>query len=50
MKRYTFTLRLTGVGITKESAWIDAVEATCLEDDPPPLEFTVEEEEEDDDE
>jgi len=50
MKRYLFTVRLIGIGRTPEQAWRDAVDATDLECDPVPLEYTAEEEEEDEDE
>lgn len=41
MKRYIFTVKLTGYGDNSDQAWIDAVEAACLDDDPPPLEFEI---------
>ena len=50
MNRYTFTLHLIGLGDNVDEAWRDAVEATALDNDPPPIEFTVEKEEEEDDE
>jgi len=42
MKRYTFTVVLTGYGENEDQAWCDAVEATCLDNDPTPDEFEVE--------
>lgn len=48
MKRYAFRLYLIGLGDDVDEAWRDAVEATTLDNDPPPMDFTVEDEEEED--
>ena len=45
MNRYTFTVRLIGLGDSIEEAWRDAVESTCLDKDPPPLDVEMESEE-----
>jgi hypothetical protein len=45
MKRYTFTVVLTGYGENEDQAWNDAVTSTCLEDDPTPDEYEVEDDE-----
>jgi len=42
MKKYTFTVILTGYGSDENEAWSDAVTAACLEDDPTPEDFEVE--------
>ena len=47
MKRFTFSLHLIGLGDDVDEAWRDALEATCLDNDAPPLEYTIEEEDED---
>jgi len=47
MKRFIFTLHLIGLGDDIDEAWRDAVEATALDNDPPPIDFKVEEDDDD---
>lgn len=44
MKKYTFTVILTGYGDNEDQAWRDAVESTYLDEDPAPDQFEVEDE------
>lgn len=48
MKEYTFTIVLTGYGDNPDEAWRDAVDATDLDSDPTPDDFTEESEESED--
>jgi hypothetical protein len=41
MKRYQFTVRLTGFGNTPDEAWLDAIGATDLDSDPTPSEEDI---------
>lgn len=50
MKKYTFTITLTGYGNNADEAWLDATQATDLDSDPTPDDFEVEDEDEDEDE
>lgn len=47
MKTYIFTVHLRGMGNSPDEAWIDAIEATNLDEDPTPENYYIEEEEND---
>ena len=49
MKKYLFTVRLIGFGDDEDSAWLDAVLATDLCEDPTPEKYDIEEIEIEDD-
>lgn len=42
MRRYQFTVRLTGFGNTPDEAWRDAIGATDLDGDPTPSNNDIE--------